>query len=174
MRRLPVHPAHRPAASWTEPRWLIQGLGPDQALRRNQLRALLDINNACLAPVLEPLDQPGRFHRIWLGLFERNGIHACCSDKGVNPMTQLSQSSFPLEPRVSNVLDYLQHQFSNYPFNPRLDTDFIVELSGDFQGLNLLEQIKTFRWYYDDDLSNLGNPRAALRRWMARTWVRSR
>ncbi len=89
-------------------------------------------------------------------------------------MTQLSQSSLPLQPRIANAMDYLQHQFSNYPFNPRLDTDFIVELAADFQDLNLLEQIKTFRWYYDDDLSNVGNPRAALRRWMARTWVRSR
>jgi hypothetical protein len=35
-------------------------------------------------------------------------------------MTQLSQSSLPLEPRIANVLDYLQHQFSNYPFNPSL------------------------------------------------------
>lgn len=89
-------------------------------------------------------------------------------------MTQLSHSSLSLEPRVADVLDYLQHQFSNYPFNPKLDTDFVIELAGDFQDLNLLEQVKTFRWYYDDDVSKVGNPRAALRRWMARTWDRFR
>lgn len=89
-------------------------------------------------------------------------------------MTEPSHSSVSLEPRVADVLDYLQHQFSSYPFNPKLDTDFVIELAGDFQDLNLLEQIKTFRWYYDDDVSKVGNPRAALRRWMARTWDRFR
>lgn len=89
-------------------------------------------------------------------------------------MTALSQSSLPLEPRLADVLNYLEHQFPSYPFNPRLDTPFVTELAADFQDLNLLEQIKTFRWYYDDDLSKIGNPRAALRRWMARTWDRFR
>ena len=55
-----------------------------------------------------------------------------------------------------------------YPFNRKLDTAFIVELAADFERVNLLEQTKTFRWYYDDDLSRVGNPRAALRRWMVR------
>ncbi len=89
-------------------------------------------------------------------------------------MTKPSHSSLSLEPRVADVLDYLQHQFPSYPFNPKLDTDFVIELAGDFQDLNLLEQIKTFRWYYDDDVSKVGNPRSALRRWMARTWDRFR
>lgn len=89
-------------------------------------------------------------------------------------MTALSQSSLPPEPRVADVLNYLEHHFSSYPFNPSLDNPFVIELAADFQDLNLLEQIKTFRWYYDDDLSKFGNPRAALRRWMARTWDRFR
>lgn len=89
-------------------------------------------------------------------------------------MSELSHSSLSLEPRVADALNYLEHQFSSYPFNPRLDTAFIAELAADFQDLNLLEQIKTFRWYYDDDLSRVGNPRAALRRWMARTRDRFR
>jgi len=50
---------------------------------------------------------------------------------------------------------------------------FILELAADFERVNLLEQTKTFRWYYDDDLSRVGNPRAALRRWMARAYDRS-
>jgi hypothetical protein len=151
--------------------------GPTKPFGRNQLRSLLAINNAFLGPALEALEQNRAIppHPPWLGLLSgTNGIKACCSDKGDNPMTQLSQSSLPLEPRIADVLDYLQHQFSNYPFNPRLDTNFIIELAADFQDLNLLEQIKTFRWYYDDDLSKVGNARAALRRWMARTWIRSR
>jgi hypothetical protein len=75
---------------------------------------------------------------------------------------------------TADVLEYLEKYFSTYPFNRKLDTAFITELAGDFQDVNLLEQIKTFRWYYDDDLSRLGNPRAALRRWMVRSWDRFR
>ena len=94
---------------------------------------------------------------------------------GHNDETTLGLSSAPtplLDPRVTDILDYLQHGFSAYPFNPKLDTPFILELAFDFDRFNLLEQIKTFRWYYDDNLSRLGNPRAALRRWMARAWDR--
>jgi len=84
-----------------------------------------------------------------------------------------STASPQLDHRVTDVLDYLQHGFSAYPFNRKLDTDFILELVADFERVNLLEQTKTFRWYYDDDLSRVGNPRAALRRWMARAHDRS-
>ena len=79
-----------------------------------------------------------------------------------------STPSIQLDHRVTDVVDYLQHGFSAYPFNRKLDTAFILELAADFERVNLLEQTKTFRWYYDDDLSRVGNPRAALRRWMAR------
>ncbi len=75
---------------------------------------------------------------------------------------------------TADVLEYLENHFSTYPFNRKLDTAFITELAADFQDVNLLEQIKTFRWYYDDDLSRLGNSRAALRRWMVRCWDRFR
>jgi hypothetical protein len=75
---------------------------------------------------------------------------------------------------TADVLEYLENHFSTYPFNRKLDTVFIAELAADFHDVNLLEQIKTFRWYYDDDLSRLGNPRAALRRWMVRCWDRFR
>ncbi len=79
-----------------------------------------------------------------------------------------STPSLQLDHCVTDVLDYLQHGFAAYPFNRKLDTTFILELAADFERVNLLEQTKTFRWYYDDDLSRVGNPRAALRRWMAR------
>lgn len=89
-------------------------------------------------------------------------------------MTELYHSSFSLESHVADVLDYLKHQFSTYPFNRKLDDAFISELAADFQDLDLLEQIKIFRWYNDDDLTKVGNVRAALRRWMARSWNRTR
>jgi hypothetical protein len=75
---------------------------------------------------------------------------------------------------TEEVLEYLENHFSTYPFNRKLDTVFITELAADFHDVNLLEQVKTFRWYYDDDLSRVGNPRAALRRWMVRCWDRFR
>ncbi len=75
---------------------------------------------------------------------------------------------------TEEVLEYLENHFSTYPFNRKLDTAFITELAADFHDVNLLEQVKTFRWYYDDDLSRVGNPRAALRRWMVRCWDRFR
>jgi len=81
--------------------------------------------------------------------------------------------SMSLDPKVLEILNYLEHRFSKYPFDRRLDTAFVLELVSDFDRLDLLEQIKTFRWYYNDDLSRLGNPRAALRRWFARAWDRS-
>ena len=67
MRRLPVQPAYQPAASLTGPRWLIQGLWAHRAIRRNQLRSVLPINNACLARALEAFEQRGRIHRTRYG-----------------------------------------------------------------------------------------------------------
>jgi hypothetical protein len=65
------------------------------------------------------------------------------------------------------VLEYLE-RFPGYPFDPDVDTDFLSELEDDFPNIDLLEQIKAFRWHYD------GNPakhfkslRPALRRWLA-------
>ena len=84
-----------------------------------------------------------------------------------------STPSLHLDHRVTDVVDYLQHGFPAYPFNRKLDTAFILELAADFERVDLLEQTKTFRWYYDDDLSRVGNPRAALRRWMARAHERA-
>ena len=42
--------------------------------------------------------------------------------------------------RITDLLDYLQHRFSAYPFNRKLDTAFILELAADFERVNLLEQ----------------------------------
>jgi hypothetical protein len=89
----------------------------------------------------------------------------------------MNESSLPVpvtDTETEEVLEYLENHFSTYPFNRKLDAVFITELAADFHDVNLLEQVKTFRWYYDDDLSRVGNPRAALRRWMVRCWDRFR
>ena len=87
---------------------------------------------------------------------------------------QLPDPDSASDPRVRDILDYLEHRFPNYPFDPKLDTAFIQELAADFERLDILEQIKTFRWYYNDEPARLANSRAALRRWMARAWDRAR
>jgi hypothetical protein len=49
-----------------------------------------------------------------------------------------------------------------------LDKLFVAELLADFPDLDLLEEIKTFRWNYDNDLiAGVSNPRVALRRWVS-------
>ncbi len=65
-------------------------------------------------------------------------------------------------------LEYLKYQIPNYPFDRRLDNIFVAELLADFPDLDVLEEIKTFRWYHDSDpVARVANPRAALRRWMS-------
>ncbi len=40
-----------------------------------------------------------------------------------------------------------------YNFQLALDTEFVRELLVDFPNLDVLEEIKTFRWYYDRELA---------------------
>jgi hypothetical protein len=65
------------------------------------------------------------------------------------------------------VLDYLQHCMPAYPFDQALDKDFVDELFADFSHVDLLEEVKAFRWYYANGTSP--SPRLArirLRRWL--------
>ena len=75
------------------------------------------------------------------------------------------------------ILRYLQQQLPDYPYDDLVDTAFVNELLDDFPSVNVLEEIKAFRWYHDnrpaDSVSNL---RLATRRWivkgnaMTRSW----
>ena len=66
------------------------------------------------------------------------------------------------------TLEYLEHQVPGYPFERKLDCEFIVELMADFPGVDILEEVKTFRWHYDSEpVSQFASPRSALRRWLA-------
>ena len=72
------------------------------------------------------------------------------------------------ESPIAAILEYLKFQIPNYPFSYRLDSAFIEELIADFPDLDILEEVKTFRWYHDSDrVAQLAHPRAALRRWVA-------
>jgi hypothetical protein len=66
------------------------------------------------------------------------------------------------------ILAYLEHRLQGYPFDPKLDPAFVEELLEDFPHLDILEQIKVWRWYYNGRPPLQRQPRAALRRWLSR------
>jgi len=55
---------------------------------------------------------------------------------------------------------------TDYPFDERVDRPLLAELMGDFPDIDLVEQLKAWRWYRVDNPTTLKNPRGALRRWM--------
>jgi hypothetical protein len=77
------------------------------------------------------------------------------------------------DPAVADILSYLKGKLPGYPFQLALDTLFVRELLEDFPDIDVLEEIKTYRWYYDHELSKK-NHRASIRRWMANTKPRAR
>ena len=80
------------------------------------------------------------------------------------------QSFVGFDPTIQGILEYLEHHLPGYPFLTATDTLFVEEIQRDFPHLDLLEEIKTFRWYFDDDLSSKKRThRASLRRWIARS-----
>ncbi len=70
--------------------------------------------------------------------------------------------------RADAILYYLQDRLQGYPFDPKIDSAFVEELIADFPRLDILEQIKIWRWYYNGRPPMQRQPRAALRRWLAR------
>ncbi len=93
------------------------------------------------------------------------------------PLNQptLTQDALPsdLDPAVADVLIYLREKLPGYPFQLSLDTLFVHELLEDFPDVDVLEEVKTYRWYYDRELGKK-NHRASIRRWMANTKSRGR
>ena len=69
------------------------------------------------------------------------------------------------------ILDYLRNRLPGYPFDPQLDEDYVEELVNDFPDINILAEVKTFRWYYNNKPFSAGKqPRVALRRWLDNAW----
>lgn len=76
---------------------------------------------------------------------------------------------------LSTILDYLERHLPGYGFVRSVDSLFVKELLEDFPSVDLLEEIKTYRWYYDNQpLSRMKNQRAMLRRWIAKARPRPR
>ena len=69
--------------------------------------------------------------------------------------------------RNGALLDYLR-KIPLFPFDPKIDPDFVDELLTDFGGaIDVLEETKAFRWYHTDRAtSSLRSARVALRRWL--------
>ena len=65
------------------------------------------------------------------------------------------------------LLDYLE-RIPGYPFDPDVDPDFVSELAVDFADIDILEQIKAFRWHHDGrPTKHFKSIRPAIRRWLA-------
>lgn len=76
----------------------------------------------------------------------------------------MSSTAMHSDPEAQQILDYLEHKLPGYRFDPDIDRAFVAELLDDSEDLDVLEQIKTMRWYYETPPKK---PRAAIRRWMA-------
>ena len=67
---------------------------------------------------------------------------------------------------AEQILAYLRERMPRYPFKSDVDQAFVEELLDDFKDVAVLNEIKTYRWYYADQLPS--HPRVAIRRWLAR------
>lgn len=84
-------------------------------------------------------------------------------------MTNRGHDEINCGPVLRRVLDYLDQKLPGYPFNPDVDRPFVEELLDDFPDIDILEEVKTFRWYYENQpLARVRSPRVALRRWIAK------
>lgn len=89
-------------------------------------------------------------------------------------LTSTDNSTLEPSPAASAILEYLKHDLPGYRFEDRLDDFFVRELLADFPNTDILEEIKLFRWYHDNEpLSGVKTQRVAIRRWIARA-ARSR
>ena len=79
------------------------------------------------------------------------------------------QGTSPTDERELKVLSYLQTSLPGYSFDDEIDSPFVAELLSDFPCIDILEEIKAFRWYHNNrPADHVSNIRLALRRWVAR------
>jgi hypothetical protein len=72
------------------------------------------------------------------------------------------------DPQVEAILAYLECQLPGFPFDSTIDAPFVHELVTDFPYVDILEQLKAFRWYHDNQpLTHAKKPRLKIRRWIA-------
>lgn len=66
---------------------------------------------------------------------------------------------------AEDIIHYFKTALPGYPFNSKLDAEFVEELLVDFGKVDILEETKSFRWYYNNE--PVKNVRIGLRRWLA-------
>lgn len=73
---------------------------------------------------------------------------------------------------LNDVMSYLG-RLPAYPFDPDIDSDFVIELLDDFPDIDILDQIKALRWYHNGNpVASTKNIRLAIRRWLANAKAR--
>ncbi len=85
----------------------------------------------------------------------------------MNPDTTI-RNLYPFEPDYQSRFLECLAAIPGYPFCEEVDRPLISELMHDFPDIDLIEQLKAWRWYRIDNPTKLKNPRGALRRWMMR------
>jgi hypothetical protein len=78
------------------------------------------------------------------------------------------QTLYPFETDYQERLLECLANITGYPFAEEIDRPLLAELMRDFPEVDLLDQLKAWRWYRVDNPTKLKNPRGALRRWMMR------
>lgn len=69
-----------------------------------------------------------------------------------------------------DILAAYLKRIPDYPFDPSIDQDFIEELLEDFAALDVLEEVKAFRWFNDNrPVAKSKHVRLSLRRWLSGT-----
>lgn len=77
----------------------------------------------------------------------------------------------PNSETIDHILEYLE-RIPGYPYKQNVDSPFVQELIQDFPELNLIEEIKDFRWYYDNQpAQRVKNIRLSIRRWLTNSWT---
>src|SRR2546425_3865268 len=86
----------------------------------------------------------------------------------MNPISNPFVSN-PNEPLMWSIFDYLRDELPGNCFDDGIDTPFVSELLTDFPELDILDQLKLFRWCRNNEpFSETSNQPVVLRRWIAR------
>ncbi len=65
------------------------------------------------------------------------------------------------------ILFYLEN-IPDYPFDIEVDKDFVNELLDDFPSVDILDQIKAFRWHHNGrPAKHCKSLRPSIRRWLS-------
>ena len=101
---------------------------------------------------------------------QKAGVEKAATPQGVLQYPAPETNSQTALNQTEKIRDYLR-RLPGYPFDPKLDADYVEELVDDFSDVNILAEIKNFRWYYNNQpFSGSAKPRVALRRWLDNAW----